>query len=661
MKLKSKLTIFQIATMFISITSLCFIFIYQLNKYSEREMETYRETIFSQKKSELTELVNMADKTVAAYFNKSKNIELLKREKADSLKKIIESVTSQLKQYNETHSKKLSKKELTKELKNLIKSIRYDKSNYIWINDMDANMVMHPVSTHLDEKNLSNMQDSKGKYLFREMVNICRKDGEGMVDYWWKKPDTQKDTQKVSYVKLIPELGWVIGTGAWVDDITTEMQNNALAQLAQMRMQDGNYFWVNDLDARMVMHPIKPDLNGKDLSSFKDKKGKALFKEMVAVAKSKGEGTVDYWWGKPGKPGVYPKLSFVKLFQPWGWIIGMGVYTDDIDQALALKKEELRKTIRSMIYMVFIAAVIIGLLLTVAASAFANRITALIGAEPAELSDIAEQMSQGNLNLGLNTAKTRGAFKSIVNMISRIKKVVNDVQRSTENVSAGSEQLSASAQALSQGAIEQTNAVEDLSSAIAHMSGSIRETAENARKTEKITSIAAKTTQDGSQAVQKNLIAMTDIADKICIVEEIARQTNLLALNAAIEAARAGEHGKGFAVVAAEVRKLAERSRIAATEISDLSSNSLSIAKETENNLKELMPEIQKTTELIKEIAESCDKQDSEITSIKQSSDQLELVIQQNASSSEQVAATSEELSAQAEQLHSAMLFFKLD
>ncbi len=526
---------------------------------------------------------------------------------------------------------------------------------------MEASMVMHPVSTHLDGKNLSNMQDSKGKYLFKEMVNICRKGGEGMVDYWWKKPDTQKDTQKVSYVKLIPELGWVIGTGAWVDDITAEMQRNALAQLAQMRMQDGNYFWVNDLDAKMVMHPINPDLNGKDLSGFKDKKGKALFKEMVAVAKAKGKGTVNYWWGKPDKPGVYPKLSFVKLFQPWGWIIGMGVYTDDIDQDLALKKEELRQTIRSMIYMVVIAAVVIGLLLTVAATAFANRITALIGAEPAELSEIAEQMSQGNLNLRLKTNNTRGAFKSIVNMISKIKKVVNDVQRSTENVSAGSEQLSASAQALSQGAVEQTNAVTDLSSAIAHMSGSIRETAENARKTEKITSIAAKTTRDGSQAVQKNLIAMTDIANKIIIVEEIARQTNLLALNAAIEAARAGEHGKGFAVVAAEVRKLAERSRIAATEISDLSSNSLSIAKETENNLKELMPEIQKTTELIKEIAESCDKQDSEITSIKQSSDQLEMVIQQNASSSEQVAATSEELSAQAEQLHSAILFFKLN
>ena len=526
---------------------------------------------------------------------------------------------------------------------------------------MDAAIVMHPVSTHLDGKNLSNMQDSKGKYLFREMVKVCRKDGEGMVDYWWKKPDTKKDTQKVSYVKLIPELGWVIGTGAWVDDISSEMQRNALAQLAEMRMQDGNYFWVNDLDARMVMHPIKPALNGKDLSGFKDKKGKNLFREMVEVAKSKGEGTVDYWWGKPGKPGVYPKLSFVKLFKPWGWIIGMGVYTDDIDHALALKKEELRQTIRSMIFMVFIAAIIIGLLLTAAATAFANRITTLIGAEPAELSDIAEKMSHGNLNLGLDANNARGAFRSIVNMIFSIKNVVNNIQKSTEIVSAGSEQLSASAQALSQGAVEQSKAVEDLSSAITYMSGSIRETAENARKTEKNTTIAAQTTKNGSQAVQKNLTAMTEIADKISIVEEIARQTNLLALNAAIEAARAGEHGKGFAVVAAEVRKLAERSRIAATEISDLSSNSLSIAKETEHNLKELMPEIEETTKLIRGITESCDNQDSEIKSVQQSTDQLEMVIQQNASSSEQVAATSEELSAQAEQLHSAILFFKLD
>ncbi len=660
MKLKNKLTLFQIITLAISIISLCVIFIYQLDKYSIREQNAYRENMYAQKLKELTELVNMADKTVDAYYEKSQNIELLKKEKAASLKKIIDSVTSQIIAFNKENTGSIPQLELQNKLKSLVRSIRYDGDNYIWINDMDAKIIMHPISTHLDGKNLSDMQDSKGKFLFKEMVRVCRNDGEGMVDYWWTKPETGTDTRKVSYVKLIPELGWILGTGAWMDDITSEMKKNALTQLASMRMRDGNYFWVNDMNSHMVMHPINPALNGKDMSGYTDTKGKHLFREMIDVAKTNGEGTVEYWWGKPGKSGDYPKLSYVKLFKPWGWITGMGVYTDDIDQALALKQAELRSTVNSMMLLALIAAGILAVLLTIAANFFAGRITGTIGAEPEELSRIAGEMAHGNLNLGLDERNATGAFKSIVKMIAGIRAVVNNVQISTENVSSGSEELSASAQILAQGATEQTHAVEELGSVVGNLITRIENTSVNARKTEAITANAAKITLEGSKAVKANLSAMSDIADKIGIVEEIARQTNLLALNAAIEAARAGEHGKGFAVVAAEVRKLAERSRVAANEISDLSANSLNIATETEQNLSSLLPEIQKTSELIKGITSSCSKQNHEVDRVKSSISKLDSVVQLNASSSEEVAATSEELSAQAEQLNAAMMFFKI-
>lgn len=660
MKLKTKLTIFQIITLITSIVSLCLIFTYQLNQYSVSEMQEYREKMYDQKIIELTELVNMADKTIASYFNKSQDMQLLKKEKANSLKKIIDSIASQITSFAKDNAKKLSKAELENKLKKLVKAIRYDQNNYVWINDMDAVIIMHPVSPHLDGKNLSKMKDSNGKFLFKEMVDICKKDGEGMVDYTWLKQDTKQETQKVSYVKLIPELGWIIGTGAWVDDITQEMKSKALGQLAQMRLKNGNYFWVNDLDAKMIMHPVKPALNGKDMAEFKDRKGNYFFKDMVKVAKEKGEGTITYWWGKPGKSGDYPKLSFVKLFAPWDWIIGMGVYIDDIDQTLIQKQKELKQTVRKMMYMVLVVAIILAIILTIVATFFANKITATIGAEPQELSDIAAEMSHGNLTFNIDEQNARGAFKSIVKMISGIKTVVSEVQESTENVSSGSEELSASAEAMAQGATEQSRAVEDLSRTINQMKESIYETVENANDTEQITAVTAQTTRKGSQAVQNNLSAMSEIADKIGIVEEIARQTNLLALNAAIEAARAGEHGKGFAVVAAEVRKLAERSRIAATEISELSSSSLNIAEETEQNLSQLLPEIEKTATLISKIASSCDKQNTSIREVLKSVTRLDSIVQQNASSSEEVAATSEELSAQAEQLHAAILFFKI-
>jgi len=154
--------------------------------------------------------------------------------------------------------------------------------------------------------------------------------------------------------------------------------------------------------------------------------------------------------------------------------------------------------------------------------------------------------------------------------------------------------------------------------------------------------------------------AMKNIAEKISIVEEIARQTNLLALNAAIEAARAGEHGKGFAVVAAEVRKLAERSGTAAAEISQLSSSTVSVADQAGQMLVKLVPDIQRTAELVQEISAASNEQNAGAEQINKALQQLDQVIQQNASASEEMASTSEELSSQAEQLQSSISFFHL-
>ena len=193
------------------------------------------------------------------------------------------------------------------------------------------------------------------------------------------------------------------------------------------------------------------------------------------------------------------------------------------------------------------------------------------------------------------------------------------------------------------------------------MSSSIQQNADNAHQTNTIAAKAATDAQASGEAVIKTVSAMKEIAEKIGIIEEIARKTDLLALNAAVEAARAGEHGKGFAVVASEVRKLAERSQTAAAEIGKLSSSGVSLADGAGQMLVKLVPDIRKTADLVQEISAASTEQNSGASQINKAIQQLDQVIQQNAASSEEMASTSEELSSQAEQLQSTIAFFKLD
>jgi methyl-accepting chemotaxis protein len=172
---------------------------------------------------------------------------------------------------------------------------------------------------------------------------------------------------------------------------------------------------------------------------------------------------------------------------------------------------------------------------------------------------------------------------------------------------------------------------------------------------------AAEDARASGDAVSRTAKAMKEVAEKIGIIEEIARKTDLLALNAAVEAARAGEHGKGFAVVASEVRKLAERSQTAAAEISRLSVDGVQTSEGAGELLTKLVPDIQKTAELVREIAAACVEQSTGVEQVNRAMQQLDQVVQQNASAAEEMASTSEELAGQGEQLQSTIAFFKLD
>jgi methyl-accepting chemotaxis protein len=467
-----------------------------------------------------------------------------------------------------------------------------------------------------------------------------------------------------------------------------DAQKRAIRDIQNLRYAQKEYFWINDLTPRMIMHPFNAALNGTDLSDNKDPSGKRFFMEMVNVAKEKGEGVVEYQWPKAGETKPSDKVSYVALYKPWGWIIGSGIYVDDVQRELA----KVSYIIMGVIILVILGSLLLAFLVTRSITVPVHKMVAV--SEKLATGDIdvqvdvdskdeigmlaqafrlmienirqsvksAARVAEGDLTVEIKPQSEKDLLAvSMLNMVTRLRNIFHDVKSAADNVAAGSEQLSASSEQMSQGATEQAASAEEVSSSMEQMISNIKQNADNAQQTEKIAIKSAHDAREGGKAVGDTVKAMKEIAGKISIIEEIARQTNLLALNAAIEAARAGEHGKGFAVVASEVRKLAERSQTAAGEINKLSASSVQVAEQAGQMLDRMVPDIQKTADLVQEISASSKEQDTGAEQINKAIQQLDQVIQQNASASEELSSTAEELSSQAQQLQEAVSFFKIE
>jgi methyl-accepting chemotaxis protein len=277
-----------------------------------------------------------------------------------------------------------------------------------------------------------------------------------------------------------------------------------------------------------------------------------------------------------------------------------------------------------------------------------------------DITEAAEEISNGNLTVTLRERSPQDKLmQALSSMVGGLTRTVSDIRAIASEVSAASQSIATASIQVSKGASSQAAAAEEASSSMEEMVSNIKQNADNAQQTDKIANKSAKDAQESGKSVLEAVAAIKEIANKISIIEEIARQTNLLALNAAIEAARAGEHGKGFAVVAAEVRKLAERSQRAAAEINQLSVSTLKVSEQSGEMLDKLVPDIQRTAELVQEITAASKEQDTGAEQINKALQQLEQVIQQNASASEEMASTTEELTGQSDQLVSALSFFR--
>ncbi|RBQ29723.1 cache domain-containing protein [Aliarcobacter vitoriensis] len=374
LSIKLKILILSVVTiMFISI-AVAIDSIYSIKSFSDEGITKYKEEAYLKKEQELKNYVSLAMKTVEAYYERT-SIEKVKLELESELQKQTEFLFSILEAEYEKYKNTLSNEALQDRLKSIVNATRYSSTGYFWINDFDAVVVVHPINPSLNNKNMYDYKDPKGKQIFKEFAQIAKSDKEGFIDYVWPKPGFDTPQLKVSFVKLFKPYNWVIGTGEYVENATARIQMEALKTISEMRYANNEYFWINDSFPKMIMHPINSKLNGTDLSTYSDPYGAKLFIEMSKVTNSKKEGgLVKYYWDKPNLPNdPKAKFSYVQKFEPWDWIIGTGAYVDDIEAEVALMEENTNDKINSIIFSILGFAIIIILVAVLIYNYFVNQ------------------------------------------------------------------------------------------------------------------------------------------------------------------------------------------------------------------------------------------------------------------------------------------------
>ncbi|PHO13960.1 chemotaxis protein [Malaciobacter marinus] len=364
MTIRTKLILIIVFTIISVATMIAIKSIHSLNSLTKENIADYRKTAYNVEEETLASYTNFAKNILENYYKQS-DVEKIKDniknnldKQTDFLFKILEKLYSEL-------SGKVPDKELKKILLDAIAGARYGvNQDYFFVYNENAIVLKHPINPTKEGKRYP-------KPHILNFIKLAIENGEGLVSYEQTVPN-KPPRQKVSYVRMFKPFNWIIGTGAYIDDISETLKKKALEEISELKFGENGYFFIYDYEGTNLMHPAKPELVGKNIINLKSKKGIYFIKELVNAAKEGGS-IVRYDFPKPGSNEESEKLGYATGFDPWQWMIGTGVYTDKIEGHIKTMEEEASDKILSIVFGIVLIAFIISVLIALFVIFFINN------------------------------------------------------------------------------------------------------------------------------------------------------------------------------------------------------------------------------------------------------------------------------------------------